>query len=322
MPILAAIDIGTHTHQLLVAEVTSPHAIKRLRLEKRMTRLGEGFSVGKSIRAEAAERSIAALLHFRSVLGSFRLDDLAVVATSAVREAENRADFLAQVKRRVGFDVEVLSGTEEAHCTFLGVNLAIGNRTDRMTVVDIGGGSTELIAARGERPEWAASLPLGVVRLAEAHLSEDPPSATALDRMRHEIDRALDAVPGIGRLAVSPDERCRFAGTAGTITTLAAIEQRMAHYQPERINRYPLSLSCVTRRFRQMSAMKRSERKTILGLESGREEILVSGSLILLCVMERFGYDVVEASDYGVREGTLIRRFRERFAPQSVSSSM
>lgn len=318
MPILAAIDIGTHTHQLLVAEVTSPYALKRLHLEKRMTRLGEGFSISPSIRAEAAARSIAALLHFKSALNAFQIDGLSVVATSAVREADNQADFLAQVKRQVGFDVAVLSGDEEAYGTFLGVNLVIGNRSGEMTVIDIGGGSTELALARGEKPEWSVSLPLGVVRLAETYLSDDPPSAAALGRLRHEIDQTLEAVPGITeRLSSRPGRKCRFAGTAGTITTLAAIEQQMTDYQPERIDRYPVSRACVTQRLRQMSAMKRSERQAILGLESGREDILISGSLILLSVMEHFGYDVVEASDCGLREGTLLRQFRERFSPKS-----
>jgi exopolyphosphatase/guanosine-5'-triphosphate,3'-diphosphate pyrophosphatase len=318
LPILAAIDIGTHTHQLLVADVTSPHALKRLHLEKRMTRLGEGFSLARSIRDEAAERSIAALRHFKSVLNTFQIDDLSVVATSAVREADNQADFLAQVKRQVGFDVEVLSGEEEAYGTFLGVNFVIGNRSGEMAVIDIGGGSTELTLARGETPEWSVSLPLGVIRLAETYLSNDPPSASILDRLRHEIDQTLDAVPEITeRLSSRPGKRCRFAGTAGTITTLAAIEQKMTDYQPERINRYPVSLACVTQRLRQMSAMKRSERKTILGLESGREDILISGSLILLAVMERAGFDVVEASDCGLREGVLLRRFQERFSQKS-----
>jgi exopolyphosphatase/guanosine-5'-triphosphate,3'-diphosphate pyrophosphatase len=319
LPLLAAIDIGTHTHQLLVAEVTSAHALKRLHLEKRMTRLGEGFSLKRSIRAEAAGRSIAALLHFRSVLDAFQIDDLSVVATSAVREADNQADFLAQVKRQVGFDVAVLSGDEEAYRTFLGVNLVIGNRSGEMTVIDIGGGSTELALARGEKPAWAVSLPLGVTRLAETYLSEEIPSASALGRMRHEIDQTLEAVPGITeRLSNRPGKKCRFAGTAGTITTLAAIEQQMTDYQPERVNRYPVSRACVTQRLWQISAMKRSERKTIPGLESGREDILISGSLILLSVMEHFGYDVVEASDCGLREGTLLWQFQERFSPKSL----
>jgi exopolyphosphatase/guanosine-5'-triphosphate,3'-diphosphate pyrophosphatase len=293
---------------MLIAEVTSPYAIKRLHLEKRMTRLGEGSSRGKSLCAEAVERSIAALLYFRSVLQSFQIDDLSVVATSAVREAENQADFLAQVKRRVGFDVTVLSGIEEARCMFLGVNLVIGNRSGEMGVIDIGGGSTELVIAQGEHPAVAVSLPLGVIRFAERYLSDDPPSPSALDRMRKEIERTFDDVPEIaGRLPTGG----RFAGTAGTITTLAAIEQRMIDYQPERINRYSLSRDCVAEHLRQMSTMRRSERKAILGLESGREDILISGCSILLCAMERLGYRVVEASDCGLREGVLIQRFLE-----------
>jgi len=304
MPTWATIDMGTNTFQMLLAEITSPHALKKLRVEKRITRLGEGFSTEKRIRPQAAARAVSALLHFKTILAGVHVDDVWVMGTSAVREAVNQADFLAQVKHETGFDVCVISGEEEALCTFLGVNWVMENRAGPMVTIDIGGGSTELVVAEGSDARYLTSLPLGVVHLAETHLGDDPIRPAALAQMREQVDAALDTVAS--RLPVA----CRFAGTAGTITTLAAVEQRLAPYRAEKINHYALAVASVRRILKEMAVMTRAERMRVVGLESGREDILIAGSVILLRVMERFSYDPVWVSDCGVREGTLIRRFQ------------
>jgi len=318
MPTLATIDMGTNTFHLLVAEVTSSHALRRIGAERRMVRLGEGFSTEKRIRPEATARAIAALLDFRSTLARFVVDDLSVIATSAVRDAENQAAFLTAVKQATGFDVQILTGEEEARCTFAGVQTVIRNGTGGaapLAVIDIGGGSTELIVAKGSEPEWVESLPLGVVHLAEAYLACDPLSPAALMQMEKEIDATLDI------LAHAPPEHCRFAGTAGTITTLAAMAQRLSSYTAAGINGYPLSRGFVEQTFVRLSSMTRAERLLQVGLESGREDILVAGTLILLRVMQRFDWPMVYVSDAGVREGQLLRRYRECFLASTSMST-
>ena len=316
MPTLATIDMGTNTFHLLVAEVISSHALRRIGAERRMVRLGEGFSTEKRIRPEATVRAIAALIDFRSTLARFAVDDLSVIATSAARDAENQTAFLAAVKQATGFNVQVMTGEEEAHCTFTGVQMVIGNgggMAGPIAVIDIGGGSTELIVAEGSEPAWVDSLPLGVVPLAETYLADDPLSPAALARMGQAIDATLDT------LAHTPPPQCRFAGTAGTITTLAAMAQQMSSYAVEGINRYPLSRDFVAQTFMRLSSMTRAERRLRVGLDSGREDILVAGSLILLRVMQRFGWPTVYVSDAGVREGRLLRRYRECFTSPPTS---
>jgi len=318
MPTLATIDMGTNTFQLLVAEVISSHALRRIGRERRMVRLGEGFSTEKRIRPEATERAIAALIDFRSTLARFAVDDLSVIATSAVRDTVNQTKFLAAVKQATGFDVQVLTGEEEARCTFTGVQMVMGNgwvSAEPMAVIDIGGGSTELIVAKGTEPTWIESLPLGVVPLAETYLADDPLSPAALARMGKEIDATL------ATLVHPPPPQCRFAGTAGTITTLAAMAQRMSSYTAEEINRYPLSRDFVAQTFARLSSMTRAARRFQAGLESGREDILVAGSLILLRVMQRFGWTTVHVSDAGVREGRLLQRYRECFVAPTPTST-
>ena len=310
MPTLSTIDMGTNTFQLLVAEVTSSHTLRRIGTGRRMVRLGEGFATEKRIRAESTARAIAALKDFQATLARFAVDDLSVIATSAVRDAENQAAFLAAIKQATGLDVQVISGEEEARCTFAGVQLVMGSGfgvPEPMAVIDIGGGSTEIISAEGAEPTWVESLPLGVVPLAETWLATDPLSPAALTRMEKEIDATLDTLSHPG------PHPCRFAGTAGTVTTLAAMAQRMSSYAAEGINRYPLSRDFIAQTFIRLSSMTRAERRLQVGLESGREDILVAGALILLRVMQRFGWSTVYASDAGVREGRLIRRYRECF---------
>jgi len=318
MPTLATIDMGTNTFQLLVAEVTSSHTLRRLGVERRMIRLGEGFSTEKRIRPEATARAIAALIDFRSTLARFAVDDLSVIATSAVRDAENQTAFLSAVKVATQFDVQVITGEEEAHCVFTGVQMVMGNGTGMvgpLAVIDIGGGSTELIVADGPEPSWVESLPLGVVPLAEAYLADDPLSPAALTRMKKEIDATLNI------LRHQPPRHCRFAGTAGSVTTLAAMAQRMSDYTAEGINRYPISRDFVAQTFLRLSSTTRAERHLQVGLDSGREDILVAGTLILLRVMQRFDWPTVHVSDAGMREGRLLRRYRERFSASTQTST-
>ncbi|HEY5599569.1 MAG TPA: hypothetical protein VIK48_02660, partial [Candidatus Manganitrophaceae bacterium] len=184
MAVLAAIDMGTNTFRLLVAEMRDGASMKPLYSENRIVRLGEGFGEKKEILPAAAERAVAALSHFQGTLQKYRIDDLAVVGTSAIREAANRADFLREVKRRTGFDVQVLSGEEEALYVFLGVNLVMKNETDAMLVIDIGGGSAEFIGAEGDTPTFLLSAELGVVHLTEKYLHSDPPAAGELKALR------------------------------------------------------------------------------------------------------------------------------------------
>lgn len=311
MALLAGIDIGTNTLRLLVAEMENPSSLREIASAKEITRLGEGFSTRKAFLPSAVERSIAALKNFKEILKRHRVDDLILVGTSAVREAENRETFLKEVKEQTGFEVQVISGEEEALCTFLGVNTVIQNQTEPMLVIDIGGGSTEFIGAEGDAPNFLLSTELGVVHLTEKYLKSDPPTSAELRSLRLAIDKVIKPIgyhfPPKGLLV----------GTAGSITTLAAIDQKMTVYDPDKINRYPLSRASLERIFKELSVMPLEQRRKTLGLEKGREDIIITGALILIAVMELFGYDPVLVSDYGLREGILINLYQKKYGDAS-----
>jgi exopolyphosphatase / guanosine-5'-triphosphate,3'-diphosphate pyrophosphatase len=311
MATLASIDMGTNTFRLLVAELEGRSFFKEIRSVKRITRLGEGFLQGKRLKAPAIERAVAALAHFRDVLEEHKVDDLIVVGTSAIREAGNQREFLEEIRRRTGFDVEVISGEQEALCTFLGVNFIIQNQNDPMLVIDIGGGSTEFIGAEGDAPTFLMSAELGVVHLTEKYLRSDPPAPEELRQLRSAIAQVVRPI------VYDFPPKCRFVGTAGTVTTLAAIDQGLTEYDPEKINRYALSHAAVDRISKEITSMTLERRSRIPGLEKGREDLLVSGALILLTVMDLFGYDPVYVSDYGLREGILLDRYQKKFGEAS-----
>ncbi|MFQ5780027.1 MAG: hypothetical protein ACE5HN_04480 [Nitrospiria bacterium] len=315
MSLLASIDMGTNTFRLLVAEVENGVSFKEIYSENRTTRLGEGLAQNKRLIPAAVNRAISALSHFRSILKRYPVDDVVVIATSAVRKARNKEVFLKEVKERTGLDVEVISGETEALCTYRGVNIIFENEAGPMLVVDVGGGSTEFIGSEGGTPNFCLSSALGVVHLAERFLQSDPPASEELRALRGAIEAVIEPV------AHRFPQRCRFVGTGGTATTLAAIDQGMTDYDPEKINRYPLSLATIKSIFERLSSMTLSERKVVPGLEEGREDILIPGALILLTVMEYFGYDPLYVSDYGLREGILIDRFLDAQSARPSRSS-
>jgi exopolyphosphatase/guanosine-5'-triphosphate,3'-diphosphate pyrophosphatase len=303
MGLSAVIDLGTNTFRLFVAEVTE-RQIRSLYSENRITRLGEGFSQKKQFLPQAMERALQTLIAFRTTLDRYRTEQIYVVGTSAFRESENRDQLILAIREQVGFNVEVISGEEEARYTFLGANLIL-RPTGPMVLIDIGGGSTEFIIAGGEEERRFLSLPLGVIRLTENHLHADPSTPQEIKALKQEIKNQLLAV------TTSLPQKAFFAGTAGTVTTLAAMDQAMAQYDPDKINGYPLPRKTVESILAKLLAISREERCCIPGLERGREDLIIPGLLIILVVMEQCGYDTLHVSDYGLREGVLLDRYQK-----------
>lgn len=298
---LAGIDIGTLTCRLLIADLPPTGPVKELRSERRILRLGEGVDRSKRLKREAMDRVVQCIKEWREVIERYQVQACAAVATSAVRDAQNRQEFLDRIKAETGLTVEVLTGAQEAERTMLGVRSGLPPAIKSVLALDIGGGSTEFILARqGERPV-VRSIDVGVVRLSERLLHHDPPTSEEIGQARDWIRReTAEALAGMERAG------CTFVGTAGTITSLAAMAQQLPAYEPARIHNYRLLLPTVADLEQQLLSRSKAARAGMPGLEKNREDVIASGAIILRTVMETLGERECLVSDLGLREGVLI----------------
>lgn len=299
---LAGIDIGTLTCRLLIADLASGYPLKELRSERRILRLGEGVDQTKQLSPAAMDRVIHCLQEWRSVIESHQVEAAAVVATSAVRDASNRAEFLARVKAECGLEVELISGEEEARRTLLGIRSGLPVGVTDILALDIGGGSTEFILDRPGQNPITRSIDIGVVRLCERLLRHDPPTEEEVRHAREWITRETKAA-----IAEMGDYRqATFVGTAGTVTALAAMAQKLPAYEPARIHNYVLKLDRIRELEQTLLSRTKAERIGLPGLERNREEVIVAGAIIIRTIMETLRQEECLVSDLGLREGVLI----------------
>ena len=299
---LAGIDIGTLTCRLLIADLTPGHPLRELRSERRILRLGEGVDHTKRLSVPAMDRVIQCLREWKRVIDSHHITACIAVATSAVRDAENRDEFLERVTREAGFDVEVILGEEEARRTLLGIRSGLPVGVTDILALDIGGGSTEFILDRQGQKPIIRSIDMGVVRLCERLLRHDPPTDEEVSLAREWVIRETKAaVAGLG------DYRgATFVGTAGTITSLAAMAQKLLTYEPARIHNYQLELETIRELEQILLSRTKAERVGLPGLEKNREEVIVAGAIIIRMIMETLNQKECVVSDLGLREGVLI----------------
>jgi exopolyphosphatase/guanosine-5'-triphosphate,3'-diphosphate pyrophosphatase len=225
-----------------------------------------------------------------------------VVATSAVRDALNREEFLEVARRDAQMEIEIISGEEEARRTMLGIRSGLPHDVADLLALDIGGGSTELILHRLGQPIAARSMDIGVVRLSERILRSDPPTGEEVRQAREWVSNETAAA--VKDMLLSTD--LTFVGTAGTITSLAAMAQQLPAYEPARIHNYILNLDTVKALEEQLLSKSKTQREDLPGLERGREEVIVAGVIILSKVMETLRMSECLVSDLGLREGVLI----------------
>jgi exopolyphosphatase/guanosine-5'-triphosphate,3'-diphosphate pyrophosphatase len=315
--ILAGIDIGTLTCRLLIARLSDDGRLQELSSDRRILRLGEGVDRARFLRPEAMDRVITTLRQWRKAVEQHGVTASTVVATSAVRDAANRDEFLDRVKREAGFEVELITGEEEARRTLLGIRSGLPTGVTEMLALDIGGGSTEFILDLQGRPPIIRSIDIGVVRLSERILHHDPPVVEEIHQARQWVQKetraALAEMPRAAGLTL--------VGTAGTITSLAAMAQQLPVYEPARIHNYTLTLETVTGLEQELLSRRKDQRRGMPGLEPGREEVIVAGAIILRTVMETLEMATVLVSDLGLREGVLIDLANRMRQPggQSVS---
>ncbi len=299
---LAGVDVGTLTCRLLIADLQRDGKLTEVRSERRILRLGEGVDQTKQLSQTAMDRVIQCLKEWHGLIEEAQVDAVTAVATSAVRDAGNRDEFLDSVKREVGFEVELISGEEEARRTLLGIRSGLPDGVTDVLALDIGGGSTEFILDRPGQKPIVRSIDIGVVRLCERLLRHDPPTADEVQQARAWVTRETKAaVAGMGNY-----QAATFVGTAGTITSLAAMAQKLSTYEPARIHNYQLQLSTIQELDQMFLNRKKSDRAGLPGLEKGREEVIAAGAIIIRTIMETLGLSEVLVSDLGLREGVLL----------------
>ncbi len=299
---LAGVDIGTLTCRLLIADLPPDGKLTEVRSERRILRLGEGVDQTKQLSVEAMDRVIQCLKEWRRLIDAAQADKVTAVATSAVRDAENRDEFLDRVKREVGFEVELISGEEEARRTLLGIRSGLPPGVTDVLALDIGGGSTEFILDRPGQKPVVCSIDIGVVRLCERLLRHDPPTDEEVRQAREWVAKETKAaVIGMGGYRTAT-----FVGTAGTITSLAAMAQKLFTYEPARIHNYQLQLSTIQEIEQTLLSRNKAARVGLPGLEIGREEVIAAGAIIIRTIMGTLGMSAVLVSDLGLREGVLL----------------
>jgi exopolyphosphatase/guanosine-5'-triphosphate,3'-diphosphate pyrophosphatase len=247
------------------------------------------------------DRVLQCLKEWRGIIDALHADAVAAVATSAVRDAANREEFLNRVKREAGFEVELISGEEEARRTMLGIRSGLPVGVADVLALDIGGGSTEFILDCPGQPPIVRSIDIGVVRLCERLLHHDPPTDGEVQRAREWVAKETKvAVAEMGSY-----QTATFVGTAGTITSLAAMAQKLPTYEPARIHNYQLNLETVRELEQTLLSRKKADRVGLPGLEKNREEVIAAGAIIIRTIMETLGMSSVLVSDFGLREGVL-----------------
>jgi exopolyphosphatase / guanosine-5'-triphosphate,3'-diphosphate pyrophosphatase len=299
---LATIDVGTNTTLLLVARADAAGHVTVLDERAEITRLGRGIGAGGALGAEGIARTLDVLRGY-AALARQHGARIAAIGTEALRRAPNGADFLVPAAEILGVPVEVIAGAREAALTFRAAAASFPDdaRAGALAVVDIGGGSTEIILSERGVVTWSASLPIGSVRLTEAHVRHDPATDAEVDAIVRTVDGALAAVPFAIHAATPPT----VIGIAGTVTSLAAMALHLATYDPARVHGYDLALPALEAEIARLRASSQAERERIVGLDPRRADVILAGALILRRIAGAAGAQAVRVSDRGIRWGLL-----------------
>ena len=298
---LAAVDVGTNSTRLLVADVEGGRVVAEHAREMVITRLGKGVDRTGRFDPAALDRTLEVLAGYAETCRRLEVTRRRVVATSATRDAADRRAFLDGVRDLLGVDAEVLTGEAEAALTYRGATADLRGEEPTL-VVDIGGGSTELILGDGAAPRAMVSLDIGCVRLFERHLRGDPPAAAEVAALRADVTAHLDGVTAV----FGPAAADRVVGVAGTVTTVAAIALGLDAYDPRRIHRSTIAAADVAATAGKLAAMTVAERAAMPVMARGREDVIAAGALLLDELVQRFQIREVIASEADILDGALL----------------
>ena len=282
---VASIDIGTNTILLLVAEVKKG-VLKPLLEKETIVRLGEGLQQTGVLSEAAMQRGFQTLTRYLEECDAMGARRIFAVGTNPLREAKNAREFLKRVEEKLNLPIEILTGEEEAHLSFLAVSRDLGNHKKSMLVVDVGGGSTEFVLGKGDRVSYWKSLPMGSVRFTEQFLLSDPVREEEWRDMKKKIHEYLEEVP-------RSRESFDMVAVGGTATTLASVELGLQHFVYEKIHHFVLERKTLKSQLEGYRSRPLEERKKIPGLSSARADVILAGGTILYISMERFAVPAV-----------------------------
>jgi exopolyphosphatase / guanosine-5'-triphosphate,3'-diphosphate pyrophosphatase len=301
---VAVIDVGTNSARLLVADVVGGK-VSPVERRSTVTRLGRGVDLSGRLSVEAIEDACVAIGEYVATIEELGAEAVEAIATSAVRDSENGGAFVAELRERFALSARVLDGEEEARLTYLGAT-AEQPPTVPTLVVDIGGGSTELIVGTGADISFHTSLQAGVVRHSERHIGSDPPTVVELEALAADVRGLIEAAVGDGAQAGAG------IAVAGTPTSLAAIELGLEPYDPARVHGHVLQLLSIQRMLSQLASTPLAERVAIPGLHPERAPTVVAGVVILIETMRAFGLERIEVSEHDILYGAAISEASSR----------
>jgi exopolyphosphatase / guanosine-5'-triphosphate,3'-diphosphate pyrophosphatase len=300
---VAVIDIGTNSTRLLVADVADG-AVSQVERRSTVTRLGRGVDLSGHLSGEAIEDVCSAIGDYVGMIEELGAETVDAIATSAVRDADNGSAFVAELRERFALSARVLGGEEEARSTYLGAT-SEAPPSEPTLVVDIGGGSTELVVGQGSEVFFHDSLQAGVVRHSERCISSDPPTAGELEALASDVRGLIETSVGSGVTA------SRGIAVAGTPTSLAAVELGLEPYDPSRVHRHVLALPSIQHMLSQLASIPLAERVEVPGLHPDRAPTIVAGVVILVEVMRAFELDEIGVSEHDILYGTAISASRK-----------
>jgi exopolyphosphatase/guanosine-5'-triphosphate,3'-diphosphate pyrophosphatase len=314
----AGIDLGSNTIRLIIGYVDNSelHTVKK---NLNITRLGRDFHSTFRLSEESKKKSIDTLIEFSDIIREYNVNKVCVCGTGILRRAVNSKEFIDEVFEKTGLKVSVISGEDEARLTALGVKSVVN--ADNSLIFDVGGGSTEFIFSKKDAPPTERSIDIGAVTLFEAFIKSDPPRPDELKSMNNQIkDAVVKLKEEICKNMISSDEISSEKNngfglifTAGTATTLAAMDMKMESYDPDMVNNHELEYDKVRSLYNELVKKNKEEREKITGLEKGREDIIISGTAIALNVMEVFNKHKMTISDTGLLEGIVIDLHQHEF---------
>ncbi len=297
---VAVIDIGTNSTRMLIADVEGAQ-VDEIYRESRVTRLGRGVDYSGQLSPEGIEAVCAAIADYLPLIREEGAREPMVIATSAVRDAENGGAFVAELRERFDLRARVIDGDEEANLTYLGTHTGRGDG-ENMLVIDIGGGSTEMIVGHGPTPIFHTSLQAGVVRHTERILTGDPPGQAELEALAKDIGKLVQAsLEGVELPRID-----RAIAVAGTPSSLAAIDLELEPYDPRAVEGHRLPLRTVQWWLSRLASMPLADRKAVPGLHPDRAQAIVAGVVILIEIMRNFDLLEIEVSEHDILYGCAI----------------